>query len=161
MKFKIAAGAEIDLLTKEEMSDALRNWSEEFLRGRRYRKVNGTGTVTAAGDVSIGGPDTGSEMGPDEGMVWSVKRLVISGLADGKHVTLWVNETSASTLVEPGIIGSTADPTRTPSLRWGSNQLVLQAGERLLVTGSSLAAGGTVTVTGQALEAPSALVAYL
>lgn len=162
MKFKIAAGAEIDLLTKPELDAALRSWGEEYIRGRRYRKINAQGTVAADGTVSIGGAsDPAGMMGPDEGFVWSVKRLIFSGIADGKFLDLWLNEPSASTLVESGITGTTLDPTRTQAVRWGSNQLVLQAGERLLVTGSSLTAGATITVSGQTMEAPAGFVALL
>lgn len=162
MKFKIAAGAEIDLLTRGEMSEVLRNWGEEWIRGRRYRKVNGVGTVDGAGGLSIGGAgDASGELGPDEGFVWSVKRLIISGLSDGDVVTLFANEPSASTLIESGITSTTADPTRTQALRWGSNQVVLQAGERLLLTGASLTSGAVVTVAGQTMEAPASYVALL
>lgn len=161
MKFKITAGAEIDVLTKPELDSVLRSWGEEFVRGRRYRKLSASGTVTAAGTVSIGGEDASGAMGPDAGFVWSVKRLIVSGFANGNLLTLWINEASPSTLIESGITGTTVDPTRAQALRWGSNQLVMEAGERLLITGTGLSAGAIITVTGQTLEAPAAYVALL
>ena len=159
-KFKISAGAEVDLLTASEVRDALKefrtNWTAEFSRGRRSRRFSAQGTVTAAGDLVIGGSGV-PDFGPEQGMVWSVRRLAITGFADDTDVVgVFVNDASPSQSVEPGLM--IADNALDGlSVRWSNRQLVLQSGETLLVAGASLTAASIWTVAGQTDELPAAL----
>jgi hypothetical protein len=161
VRVNLQLGAELDVLTKDEaraaLDGALANWQAEFARGRRYRRFSAQAAVVG-GAITIGPGVDGDGLGPDEGFVWSVKRLTVSGFsAANDTVDLFLNDRSGTTLVEPGIAraGSSTGGVR----KWGSNQLVLQAGDRLLISGAGLAVETTrIVVAGQTLEAPAALI---
>lgn len=147
MKIKLQAGAELDLLTKDELDTSLKsmgaNWWSEIGRGDRYRRILLTGLVTGAGAITIGGPST-PEAGPPPGFVWSVRRLNQS--AAGKTLALFLNDDA------PGSAVGTFPTTQY----WSFNpaELVLYPGDQLLATGTGHTAGATVTLTGQVRELP-------
>jgi hypothetical protein len=152
VKFKIAAGAEIDLLTQGELKDTLRgmmtSWVAEVSMGDRYRRFSAYGDI-ADSALSIGGTPE-QEIGPDEGFVWSVKRLAVTNYdPDAEALGLYINGTDSSGVVEP--ILSRYNP-------YDANQLILYPGERLWIAGSSLTSSGRVWVTGQARELPISLL---
>lgn len=160
MKFKIQAGAELDLLTKGEMSEALETfrqaWVTEIARGDRYRRFSGQAAISA-GSFTIGGPDGGpdrADFGPRDGYVWSVKRLAVA-LGDGtpldptmENLAIYINEVSPANLVHPVFVDYQP---------FGSDELVLYPGDELVIAGSSLSSTGYLTVTGQAREIPMQL----
>jgi hypothetical protein len=152
VKFKIAAGAEFDVVTEKEMRGALAdfqtNWIAELSRGDRYRDFRASGTIAAAA-LSIGGDtDAGIDLGPAPGFVWSITRLAVVNLATNDVLTLFKNENAPSSTIKPVLLTYNS---------FGRNELVLYPGDRLLVEGSSLAGTGKVTITGTAREIPVAL----
>lgn len=154
MKFKINAGAEIDVITKGEMDDALKNfgtsWVQELARGDRYRDIRGAGTITATA-VSIGGDRDDVNLGPSQGYVWSVKRLAViaSTVDDVAKLTLFKNDNAPSSTVKPILLTYNT---------FDANELVLYPGDKLLVESSAALGGsGNITITGQVRELPVAL----
>jgi hypothetical protein len=155
---KIQAGKTIDTVTKKELHDALssqlRSWMAETAAGGKYVRFTATGTIASAA-VTIGGAGpTLQDIGPGPGFVWDVRRLHISGLVTADVAGVYINDASSAS-----IIGATTDlpAAAIRSFLW-SHQVVLYPGDNLLVANiGALAATGTVTVTGQALELPIGL----
>lgn len=158
-KIKLQAGAELDLLNKDElrheMGRFLADWMVEAARGPRSVRFSALGAVTSAGTLTLGGNTstlTSGRLGPDESMVWSVKRWCISGLVgNGDTLSAYVNNDGPNSLIMSGVSGFN---------NFGSDSLVLQGGDRLLFTGAELltAAGTQVGVSGQAWELPATLM---
>ena len=163
MKVRLTAGAELDLLTEGEARNAfhaaLTDWRVELARGPKHVRFSGNGLIDANGAVTIGG-DTQSEstgrLGPEQSLVWSVKRWTVSGLAvnGGDSLTAYINTDQPNTLIKGGITGYD---------HFGSDSLVLSGGDRLLFVGSSLiaAAGTRVFISGAAWELPASLAYQL
>lgn len=76
-------------------------------------------------------------------MVWSVKRLTVSALGNGKSVDIYIN--GINHLVVPGATGYN---------HFGSDEFVLLPGDKILVQGSGLTVGATIRITGSAWELP-------
>lgn len=153
MKFKIQAGAEIDVATKKEVRDEIEaartSWIGEVARGDRFRRFSAYAYSDAAGTVAVG--QTGQYIGPAEGFVWSVTRFAVtSGYDPATQVlslTLGSDATTGSAVIIPDL-GTYNDLS--------GNQLVLYPGDRLYVVGT-VAASSRVWVTGQARELPISL----
>jgi hypothetical protein len=154
-KFKIQAGAELDVLTHDELKTALSaftaTWHQEVARGDRFRDIRATGTIAATA-VSIGGDkDTGNNLGPSAGFVWSVQRLaVVAGTVDDvAKLTLFKNDNGP---------GSQVKPVLATYNSFGPRELVLYPGDVLLVENfSALGGSGNITLTGSVREVPIAL----
>lgn len=159
MKFKMSAGAEFDVLTQHELDKSLQqlmlDWRREVERGPKHIRFSANGVVTDNGALTIGG-DTQSEttgrLGPEQSMVWSVKRWAITGLAvnGGDSLTAYINTDQPNTLIKGDVTGYD---------RFGSDELVLNGGDRLLFVGSELiaTAGTRVFLSGAAWELPATL----
>lgn len=150
MKFKIAAGAEFDVLTEKElrtgMRDVLASMTAELAAGDRYRRFQAYADISGSA-VTIG--DREQQIGPAEGFVWSVKRLAVVASDDADTFAVHIGDTSTSSMVHPAV---------GPYTAFDSNQLVMYPGDRLVVAGSSLASTGRVWVTGQVREIPVQMV---
>lgn len=150
MKVKIAAGAEIDTVSPDELKSVLQAeraaWWGEAKRGDRFRRLLLQATVDAAGAIEFG-TDPGEASGPSDGYVWSVKRLNHSAVEDA--LDLFVNDPAPGSLVG-----------RFPTTRYwpfAQGELVLYPGDTLVATGASWTAGEIHTVTGAVRELPIAL----
>jgi hypothetical protein len=143
-KVKIQAGAEIDTLNKREMEGILRDWMTEAIRGVKYPLISGNAAIVGAA-LSITIP------GPLPGYLWSIKRLQVTGLSGTDTVTLGLNDAGPMKSVQAAIAG--------PAwyAHWGSNVLVVEGGNHLIISGSSLASTGQVYVSGQVKEVPATL----
>ncbi len=155
-KFKVKAGAEIEVVTPAEMQkqlDALHAaWVAEVTIGARWTRFSATARV-ASSAFEIGGPARPDDgLGPAPGFIWDVRRVHVAGMAETDVAELYVNDANASSL-----IGSTDDVTGC--LWLFDRQAVLYPGEALVVAGESLdaAEGDYITVTGMAQELPVSL----
>lgn len=154
MKFKVQAGAELEIPSQREIQDAvstvMTSWISENMRGGRYRRLTAMGTITG-GSLSIGGPDETHQLGPASGYVWDVRRLFINGYqltAPIDVVWVYVNDASSGSVI--------ASTTQSESgLFRFDRQVVLYSGDNLMLAGLSLAAAGPVYVTGTVLEYPA------
>lgn len=154
---KIQAGKFIDTVTKHELHEALgdhlRSWVAETAIGGKFTRFSLAGTV-AAGVISLGGHVGATFLGPNPGFVWDVRRIRLSGLTAADVVSVYVNDTSAANLVQ-----STTDLGDSPTNRYfkWDRDVVLYPGDTLKIYGTGIAATGTITVSGQALELPIGL----
>lgn len=153
-KFKIQAGAEVDMISSQEMRDALKDlqmsWMTELAIGTRYTRFSAQATIAnAALDMGGSGPG-GQQLGPPPGFIWDVRRLRLTGLNSSDVVVVTINDDQPSSR-----IATTGDTTGKLFL-W-AEQVILYPGEVLRITGSSLAATGVITASGQARELPVSL----
>jgi len=154
-KVKLSAGNELDILNKDELSHALEafrlDWQVEATIGPKVVRFGSNAVVTAAGGLSLGGNGASlvsGRLGPAQSMVWSVKRVAVTGLkTPGDSLALYVNTDQPGNLVHPSVTGY---------LPFGSDQLVLMPDDTLLFTGAALLApaGSQIYVSGQAWELP-------
>lgn len=143
MKVKIQAGAELDLLTEEELRRTLASWLTELHRGARFVRRVAQGVADASGDIVIAPVD----FGPEAGFVWDVRRVSCWADGNGLAIPMYANE-----ITPTNFVGLSGDQSET--LTRGS--LVLNPNERL-VLGGAAPANQTVSVNLQAWEVPSQL----
>ena len=154
MKVKLQAGAEMDLLTREEVRAELQAhgaWRGEIARGVKFRDFSGQGTVTGA-VWSIGGDTPNNDkdpLGPQAGFVWAVTRIAVSGngFVPGTDLfSVYKDSISATKLIVSGLTRGTT---------WDVPTLVLNSNQVLALTGAGTGLTGTdVFVSGQAVELP-------
>lgn len=153
MKFKIQAGAEIDIPSRKEISDdmnaAFTSWIAEVAQGDRYRRVTMYGTAAAGTGAITLGDTAGQEIVCPPGFVWAVKCLAVP---EGYDVTtgtlaLSIGSTDASAVVHPDL---------PLFLSLDANQLVMHGGDKLIVSGTATASA-RVWVTASVRELPASL----
>lgn len=147
MKMKLHAGAELDMLTKDELADTLRafgkSWREEASRGVRYRRRAWDGIVAADGSLTIRAD------GPAEGMMWSITRVTFAGgTAGATGVNLYANEVAATQVLARGI---------TTNLFPSETGIVLVSGDQLVIGGFGLTVAEQVIITASIKEVPTML----
>ena len=154
MKFKLQAGMELDLLTREELGEELDrsagSWRGELSRNVRFPRFSARTDVV--GGVWAINPDsnTAGKLGPKVGFIWSVMRLAVSGGGIVLGTDVWrafVGENAPSQFVDSSTRGMSFNP----------GALVIRDGESLLFAGAGTGAGTDVTVVGQAIELPDFL----
>lgn len=147
MKFKLTAGAELDLLSPDEFRNTLRtelkNWSAELTRGAKFLRRSLHGQVDGSGDLTIQGDDNA---GPAEGMVWALTRITpAAGLLPTETLGVYVNDASTSNLLV-SLPGTAVYP--------GDHAVMLAGGDRLVISGQALTPSARVTVNFQVKEVP-------
>ena len=154
MKAKINAGADIDFLTKDELTEALAAWMGEVARGITFRQFSAR-TDVVGGVWTIGGNQADNRsniLGPAEGFKWSITRMYVSGtgVVPGTDLfSVYIDELSSSKLVVSGL---------TRGKEWDPAVFPLQGGEKIALSGVGTGATGTeVTVSGAAIELPNQL----
>lgn len=154
-KVKIQAGAEFDVITKQEMREALtevrRSWMQEVSHGVGFPRFTANGLIVGAAlDFGANGP-AAEFLGPAPGFLWDVRRLRITGLTTGDVVSIYLNDANPSSL-----IATTGDLAGGRLFTW-AEQVILYPGDALRVVGSGLTATGTITAAGQVRELPVSL----
>lgn len=109
MKFKIQAGGELDLLTKEELGDALDQHVSDFdsmlSEGIRFGKSSASGISTISGTVTpsySGGVAQLASIGPEPGYIWKITNITFTGFG-ANGADLLINGTSFSDVVYSGL----------------------------------------------------------
>lgn len=152
-KFKIQAGAEIDLISKKEMEEALKSlasWMVEASIGARYTRVHSTGLI-AAGSMDFGSEGSaGQILAPPPGFIWDVRRLRITGLDAADVAKIHIGDANPSTLI------ATSADIAGDCFLW-AEQVILYPGDSLRIVGSGLTATGTITAAGMVRELPMSL----
>jgi hypothetical protein len=126
MKQNLRAGGAIDLLTKEELSDAMGHQFDaairDFYRGVDYLSFTGNGNNTSTFTL----PDS-----PSAGYVWSVK-LVSAQLSAAGQLSVYLSENNQTAPVHS--VPSTANGTLFEAVaRWSSEQLVIKDGRVITI----------------------------
>lgn len=152
MKTVLELGASLDTLTRDELSEELARQTQDayrqLARGVKYMRFGPVATTIASSAFSLDG--TGHpQLGPREGFVWSIRRLLITGL------------TSSAT---PDVVNIYRNgPTGIPvwqlngnsfGVTFGKCEFLLLPGEALSIANSgTIAATGQVTISGDLVEA--------
>lgn len=157
-------------MIKEELAGVLQQALQEnreleqldAMTGIKYFRLPRLYATPASGTVRLGEswagqPYTGQSISPAQGFVWSIRRLTANGLGTG---------------TSPDILniyrnGIQSDPVwQLNGNNWGYSfgptEMLLFPGEKLLAQSlGSLVATAQITLTGDALEVPQAMIGKL
>lgn len=152
MKTVLELGAPLETLTGDELKDALdvqtQNYFRQYARGMKYLRMSPAQATIAAGAFSFDG-SSATGYGPREGFVWTIRRLVVTGLATGTTPDV-INFYRGT----PGV-GSPLWQLNGNSFgsTFGKCEMLLLGGEVLSFANSgATTATGKVTVTADVLE---------
>lgn len=159
MKFRLRAGETADMLNQSELGSELDRQTTDFFRelarGFNTAPIDPQPQIPSGGDVQF--PAVGEEpIGPGSGFLWRVTRISADGLAGSDALKIYKGQGPAGSIAGLKFVGTltVASPTFTPG-----HGLLLRAGMRLVVTGTSLTATDEVEINGEAIEC-SELDAY-
>lgn len=126
MKFKLTGGAELDLLTKDELKETLQDYYDKLQPKITYRHIPLQILRNSGGEAVI-------TNGPDAGFIWSIKLLAINTWGGAPaNIYLYVSQyTRMNALVEY------ATNTAVITQAFTGEQLVLHPGQRLLLSDQS------------------------
>ena len=149
-KAKLELGVELDLLNKDELSDALSkhdSWQRDAAFGVRHQDLPRMYGTPDGGDLALGydQPD-GQWCGPRAGWFWAVHRISVDGLASGDEVKIY-NQSKFIGWVsyQPGFI------------TFGKGVCSLKDGDYLRVVGTGLTTTGQIEVFGEGISVPAPL----
>jgi len=160
-EFRLQAGASVDLLTKPELDSSLAGAFDQAeaarLRGIKHMRLPRTLTGAASGGTLALGESDGQICGPRSGYIWSIRRLVVTGLTSG---------------VTPDVVnlyhGTAAGPIlwqfngNNFGYTFGRLEMTLYGGENLaLASVGTFSATGQITLSGEILEVPAELIGKL
>lgn len=161
-KVSLKAGAEIDVLSKDELNDSLMHYFSAQqvarLRGIKHMRLPELLTGKASGSaISLGVEKGQPAVGPELGYVWSISRLVVTGLQSGATPdTVNIYKNSAS-----GPIFWTFDGNHFGAT-FGKLQLTLYGGETLALANSgTFNSTSQITLSGEVIEVPAELAGKL
>lgn len=148
---KIQAGAELDLLNKEELGSALDKHAEDFDKmlseGIEYMRSSfplfnipsrGTDNGYAGGIYELGGPEPG--------FIWSVKNISFIGLNSVNPLNLLINGTGYSDIIHQGLVN-------TGTIYPGENGFVVKGGQKI-IAGATAAILSTATIVLYYMQVP-------
>jgi hypothetical protein len=146
-KTNLRAGAELDVLTRDELAETIdkqtRDWFQEQARGVSIGRFKDAAAVAGS---AVALPALGAlPYGPRLGYLWDVKRITVTGLTGTDTVSVFRSTTNAVDLLDTFTV---TKPTIYPK----GIRLRGADAEKLLFSGSSLAATGFVSVNGEADE---------
>lgn len=147
-KTEIRPGAVIDHVTpvemREHLSHVLAQHFHELARGIQPVRFDATDTIAGAA-VTI--PAAGeSPIGPRNGFVWQLGAIRATGLATNDSLSIWRNSSKTNS-------NFLATLTAAAPVWQFQKHVYLLGGEKLIVTGTGLAATGDITVNGEGLSA--------
>jgi hypothetical protein len=132
VKFKLEAGMDLDLLTRDEVRRELQGWQAELVRGITFR------TLSLRGDQSGGTYTlTTQKDGPAAGMVWSLTRVAVAGNAivlGTDSFSVGYDDTSFGHVIATGVLRQK---------EWNPGGVVVPGPRSIVVYGA--ATGGTGT----------------
>ncbi len=149
----------IDFLTDKELRESLGHHFDsvvrDWVRGIKYMRLPLlSGFADGSGNLTLGEGTTTNA--PNQGYAWSVKRLAVSGLASGTTPDV-VNVYRGDGLNNPvwQLNGNNFAYT------FGKLDLVLLAGENLVLAGSTITSTALITLTGDCIEVPQEMLGKL
>lgn len=150
MEFRIDAGVKVDLATPAEVRQivhgALSGWQEELMRGTKFRHPAAYG-IAAAGGALLVDATSPTTVGPAEGFIWSISRITVTGLTAAQTLGVFVNDNSP--MMAAGTFTATVN-----TIIYGDRGLVLNGGDRLVLNGVGLTAGGAYIAACEVTELP-------
>lgn len=153
-KQKLQAGAELDILTKQEMASLLREWMVDVARGARPVQIGSQAQADANNVISVGGTitPTGGTLGPKPGFWWAVTRLSVRVDSVPAAFSLYINEAHSHSHVRD------IDGSANGYAAFGNNELLIGGSDQLLIRASGTSSTSIATVTGSAIEFPETLL---
>jgi hypothetical protein len=150
VKTRLRLDAEIDLLNKGELTDALDQagaWERQAAFGLRHQELPRMVGTPSGGSLNLGGDQAeGTFCGPKSGQMWKVTRIAVDGLASGDAVKVYKDTRFIGWIsYQPGYVVF-------------GHGCVLKPGDFLRVTGTSLTATGQIEVYGEGISAPAPLM---
>lgn len=167
MKFKLDFGADIELLTRDELGGELRAAEHRWdllwrtrLAGLRHMPIPvARGTSDGSGDITLGQTSDPDQpyLGPREGYAWRVVRVSVAILGANDQIALYRGDVGKARFVD--LLTGTS-PAFT-----ASHAVVLHPGDHLVVSTSQIAGSVTanteVVVSGEVVEAPAEMIGKL
>jgi hypothetical protein len=151
MKMKFTLGSTFDILSGEEFRDGLkelRSWQAEMVRGIRFRTPHTRGIQAGAvwSVATDGTPPDKDTLGPEQGFVWRILNVAVSGaaIAAADTFSVWTMSQSPTSF-----IGGPFPKFWTPQA-----PIILAGGEYLTLAGAATAGAGDVWVALRIAEAP-------
>jgi hypothetical protein len=151
-KVALQLGAELDLLSKDELDQSLAAqadaWAHQAAYGVRQQDLPRMYGTPSSGSLALGYDQPGGTYcGPRSGWSWAVHRISVAGLASGDQVQVYNQAKFVGWVAyQPGFI------------TFGKGGLTLKDGDYLRVIGTGLSATGQVEVFGEAVSAPSEMI---
>jgi hypothetical protein len=150
VKTRLELRAEVDLLNKNELEDALDKndrWQREAAFGLKHMDIPRMLGTPGGGTLALGGDQADQPItGPKAGWVWGVKRISVDGLASGDEVKIYKGSRFICWVsYQPGYV------------TFSKGQCVLKDGDYLRVTGSGLTTTSQVEVYGETDNVPGPL----
>jgi hypothetical protein len=160
--------APIDVLTREELSQEMSTHMDAFLRERfrgvelqRFPKVIVTAT---AATVALNTTNDQTPIGPEQGDIWTVRRVIVKGfaLADAAKYILFRGSTPSDTanayngftLLE-GFTASAAGQSVGIGFYPGTRSIFLQPGEQIYAQVLGATIGNQYILDGEAFRVPA------
>ena len=142
---EVMAGLSVSLGRIAGYMQARQDYQQRCQQAIRSVPIQPVGQVVAGGDVTI--TDPGNLLGPATGYNWAVQRLTGAGLAAADSLSFYRGPAIAATVQPNNLLQvvTGAAPTWHP----GRTGLILNAGDTLVASGSSLTATGEIFLTGE------------
>lgn len=147
-------GAQLDMLTPAEAEQIIaaqaQAYFQQYARGIKYLRFGPFPATIAGNAFSFDGTgaDQNLAAGPREGFLWSIRRLLVTGLGTGSTpdvINFYRNKPSGIPLWQ--LNGNSFGQT------FGKTELLLMGGEALCFANlGSVTATGQVTVSGDVIE---------
>lgn len=138
--FKLSAGAEIDLLTKPELDDALQSEAlaqvQERARGIKPMRFVGRSGLALTATTAVVIPYT-----PSQGYVWAVRLVATSFSGTAANLRAWItSDANITSLPVPNNmipIGSTGNSSLSVALQFSGTQVLMYGGEYIVLNVST------------------------
>lgn len=147
------------MLTQGELHKTLTTWQRDFMeelrRGPQRALLHASGFPSAGTLSIVGGTNPNSNLAPNKGFAWSVRRVTVRGLSTGDSIGIFrggvLNPISGEFAGSEVLTLTAADPSDFIT----KGGLVIFSNEPLSVFGSSLTATGAIEIDGEAAEVPA------
>jgi hypothetical protein len=150
MELEIPDKREIREITKEEASAAVRSEAQAYNWMRLPETLKG---IVASSAISLG-VSNGQVLGPEQGYAWTMRRLIVNGLAGGATpdvVNLYLNDRLSAVWWQ--FNGNNFGYT------FGRSELVMMPGDTVSMRNSgNLAATGVILLSGELEEVPAEML---
>jgi hypothetical protein len=141
MKFKLQAGMDLDLLTKDEVRAELKSWQAELVRGITFRTLSQRVDAAAAWTMD--------PIGPAAGFVWSLTRVAVAGnglvLAADTFNLFFGGATNSPGAIATGLLRQK---------EWDPGVLVVAGPRTVVITGAATGTGTDVFASLSVIELP-------
>jgi len=159
---RIQAGAEVEIPSRDEIrSDVAAVWELQELtkaRGVKWMYLPEILTGTPASSALTLGITKGQVVGPEQGYIWMITRLVVSGLTSGTTPDV-MNLYRSDRFAGPPMWQFNGNNF---AYVWGKFRMTFAPGNTLnLQNVGNLAATGVITVGGELLEVPAEMAGKL